>query len=162
IGRGAGALGYTLQTPQEDRHLYTRTELEDRLAVLLGGRGAELIIYGDTSTGASDDLARAAQPAQRLGLDFGMSQRPGPVYSDATAREVDEEVRRIVRETEARVDGLLRERERALRAIAARLVQKEVIQREELEEIAREHGAPPVEAPPLALVVTPPGAAAPD
>ncbi len=182
IGRGAGALGYTLQTPQEDRHLYTRAELEDRLAVLLGGRGAELIIYDDTSTGASDDLARAAEIARRMVLEFGMSERMGPVnyggtarrqrflgtdgehspeYSDATAREVDEEVRRIVRETESRVSELLRTREAALRAIAARLVQKEVILQDELKALARDNGAPPVEAPPLALMVTPDGAGAP-
>ncbi|MCO5166951.1 MAG: ATP-dependent zinc metalloprotease FtsH [Planctomycetes bacterium] len=182
IARGVGALGYTMQTPAEDRHLYTRGELDDRLAVLLGGRGAELIIYGDTSTGASDDLARAADLARRMVLEFGMSERMGPVslgsttrrqrflnvdgdgareYSDATAREVDEEVRRIVREVEARVGDLLGGRERALRAIASHLVQKEVILAEELVDLARKNGAPPAERPATVLQVTPAAAAPP-
>jgi cell division protease FtsH len=176
IARGVGALGYTMQIPEEDRHLYTRAELEDRLAVLLGGRNAELIVFGDTSTGASDDLARAAELARRMVVEFGMSEKFGPVnlggssrrqrflqvegdhgqeLSDATAREVDEEVRRIVREAEERTGDLLRTREPALRAIATRLVQKEVIFADELKDLAREHGAPPVEAPARALQVTP-------
>ena len=174
IARGVGALGYTMQVPEEDRHIHTHAELQDRLAVLLGGRGAELIIYADTSTGAADDLARAGDLARRMVLEFGMSELLGPVnlagvrrqrflgvdgdtgreYSDQTAREVDEEVRRLVRDAESRVNDLLRAREPALRGIAARLVQTEVILADELKALAREHGAPPVETPAPVLQVT--------
>jgi len=173
IARGVGALGYTMQTPSEERYVLTRGELEDRLAVMLGGRGAELLVYEDTSTGASDDLARATDLARRMVTEFGMSEAVGPIgyarhgrqrylapeeqgqrdFSDDTAREVDMEVRGIVRVTEQRVTELLASREAALRAIAGRLVRKEVILSEELDELARAHGAAPVDRPRPALQI---------
>ncbi len=178
IARGAGALGYTMLVPEEDRHIYTRGDLEDRLAWTLGGRGAELLVYGDTSTGAADDLARATELARRMCTDFGMSERLGPValgnggprqrflaglepsgppdHSDATSREVDEEVRRLVVATEERVAALLGARREALEGIAAHLVSKEVILADELKQLARDFGAPPVEPHTPRLRVTVP------
>ena len=174
IARGAGALGYTMQLPSEDRHLYTRRELEDRLAVLLGGRGAEQLIYDDLSTGAGDDLARATDIARRMVLEFGMS-RLGPIsyqgqrlrfmpgehpperreYSEETARAVDAEVTDLVRQAEERVVAILREREPALRAIATALVQREVVLAEELAAIARAHGADPIQGNGAQLALAP-------
>ncbi|HWT77408.1 MAG TPA: AAA family ATPase, partial [Candidatus Methylomirabilis sp.] len=124
IPRGIAALGYTLQLPTEDRYLLTRSELLDRLAIMLGGRTAEALTFGEVSTGAQNDLQRAADTARRMVKEYGMSPRLGAVafeperrplflpggdglgngkpYSEATAREIDEEVKRIVDETEAR------------------------------------------------------------
>jgi cell division protease FtsH len=159
IPRGIAALGYTMQLPTEDRYLLTRSELLDRLAVLLGGRAAEALVYGEVSTGAQNDLQRAADIARRMVKEYGMSERLGAVafeserrplflpggngvsglggkeYSEETAREIDQEVKRIVDESEARVHELLtRERER-LRSITTRLLEKEVLEGEELREL---------------------------
>jgi cell division protease FtsH len=154
IPRGIAALGYTLQLPTEDRYLLTRSELLDRLAVLLGGRAAEQLTYGEVSTGAQNDLQRAADIARRMVKEYGMSDRLGAVafeperrpiflpggdglgggraYSEETAREIDVEVKRIVDETEMRVKDLLTKRDRDLKAIAQRLLEKEVLEGEEL------------------------------
>src|SRR5437867_5308148 len=78
IPRGMGALGYTMQVPLEDRYLLTRPELLDRITVLLGGRAAELLVFGDVSTGAQDDLERATDLARRMVVQFGMSEAVGP------------------------------------------------------------------------------------
>jgi cell division protease FtsH len=158
IPRGIAALGYTLQLPTEDRYLLTRSELLDRLAVLLGGRAAEQITYGEVSTGAQNDLQRAADIARRMVKEYGMSERLGAVafeperrplflpagdglglggkaYSEETAREIDEEVKRIVDETEARVREILTQRDGDLKAIAQRLLQKEVLEGQELRQL---------------------------
>ncbi|HSB72464.1 MAG TPA: ATP-dependent zinc metalloprotease FtsH [Candidatus Methylomirabilis sp.] len=154
IPRGIAALGYTLQLPTEDRYLLTRSELLDRVAVLLGGRGAEALTFGEVSTGAQNDLQRAADIARRMVKEYGMSERLGAVafeperrpmflpggnglsggapYSETTAREIDEEVKRIVDETERRVQDLLTQRKSQLQAVAQRLLQKEVLDGEEL------------------------------
>jgi len=154
IPRGIAALGYTLQLPTEDRYLLTRSELLDRLAILLGGRGAETLTYGEVSTGAQNDLQRAADIARRMVKEYGMSARLGAVafepdrrplflpagdglslgkpYSEETAREIDEEVKHIVDETEARVRDILTGRATDLRVIAERLLEKEVLEGEEL------------------------------
>src|SRR5688572_32825419 len=79
IPRGAGALGYTMQRPTEDRFLMLREELENRLVVLLGGRAAEMIIYGQASTGAADDLAKATDLARNMVTRFGMNDKLGLV-----------------------------------------------------------------------------------
>jgi cell division protease FtsH len=156
IPRGIAALGYTMQLPTEDRYLLTRSELLDRLAVLLGGRAAEALVYGEVSTGAQNDLQRAADIARRMVKEYGMSDRLGAVayeserrplflpagngvgnlggkeYSEETAREIDQEIKRIVDESEGRVHQLLtRERER-LGQVAARLLEKEVLEGGEL------------------------------
>ena len=117
VQRGFGALGYTMQLPLEDRYLLTRTELENQLAVLLGGRTAELLEFGEFSTGAQNDLLRATDIARAMVTEFGMSEAIGPVnhegrrrstfvetpfmpergaYAEETARVIDAEVKRIV------------------------------------------------------------------
>jgi cell division protease FtsH len=172
IPRGIAALGYTLQLPTEDRYLLTRSELLDRLAVLLGGRGAEELAFGEVSTGAQNDLARAADMARRMVTEYGMSERLGAVayeqarppvflpagdgfgagrpYSEATAREIDEEVRRLIEGGATRVRGLLSTRAGALQALAKRLLEKEVLEGEELEQLLGERETGDVLAGPLA------------
>jgi cell division protease FtsH len=166
IPRGVAALGYTLSLPAEDRYNLTQSELEDRIAVLLGGRAAELLIYGQVSTGDADDLQKAVQLARRMVRDFGMSPRFGPVslgsdrrarflegieetsqpYSPDTAREIDSEVEKLIKKQDERVGHIIKDREKALRAIAARLMENEVIEAEELVKVATENGAPPARA----------------
>ncbi|MBI3030793.1 MAG: ATP-dependent metallopeptidase FtsH/Yme1/Tma family protein [Candidatus Rokubacteria bacterium] len=128
IPRGIAALGMTYQRPVEDRYLLTRSELEDRIAVMLGGRVAEEIVYGEVSTGAHNDLDRATEVARLMVTRYGMSERLGPLtfgndqrgqflrgaglpverdYSEETARVIDEEVRAIVERSLARVRGIL-------------------------------------------------------
>ncbi|HZU96817.1 MAG TPA: ATP-dependent zinc metalloprotease FtsH [Planctomycetota bacterium] len=163
IPRGVAALGYTLSLPAEDRYNLTQSELEDRIAVLLGGRAAELLIYGQVSTGDADDLSKAVGLARRMVRDFGMSPRFGPVslgsdrrarflegieetsqpYSPDTAREIDSEVENLIKKQDERVARIIKDREKALRAIAARLMENEVIEAEELVKVATENGAPP-------------------
>jgi cell division protease FtsH len=183
IPRGVAALGYTLSLPAEDRYNLTRSELEDRIAVLLGGRAAELLIYGEVSTGDADDLQKAVQLARRMVRDFGMSDRFGPVslgserrprflegagldgesavpYSQETAREIDSEVEKLIKGQDERVRRIIAEREKALRALAARLMEIEVLEQDELVKIATENGAPPARpsvapAPPVLPAVEP-------
>jgi len=153
IPRGLAALGYTLQRPEGDRYLLTRSELESRIKVLLAGTVAEELIFQDTSTGAQNDLEHATEIARSMVMDFGMSRlgrvtfRDGPrspflntggeyfrprLHSEQTAREIDEEIRRIVNEALQHVRDLLESRRPALEAIAARLMEKEVVDTEEL------------------------------
>jgi len=146
IPRGIGVGGMTLQLPREDKTLLTRTELLDRIAVLLGGRVAEEILFGDLSTGAANDLRRVTELVYRMVVEYGMSERLGAVslgddpqrflrgnrtqdraMSDETAREIDLEVRRVVAEQEERVRALLTERKRHLAAIARVLRDKETL-----------------------------------
>ncbi|MBI4063865.1 MAG: ATP-dependent metallopeptidase FtsH/Yme1/Tma family protein [Elusimicrobia bacterium] len=151
------ALGYTLQLPTEDRYLTTRTEIMDRLAVLLGGRCAEEIVFGDITTGAQDDLTKATTFAQRMVTEFGMSEALGPVtyrkkdeevflgrdlmrshqYSDETAERIDLEVRSIVEEARTRAKKILETGRAALDLLASKLVEKEVLDSPEIEEIIR-------------------------
>ena len=160
IPRGIAALGYTLQLPTEDRYLLTRSELLDRLAILLGGRSAEALMFGEVSTGAQNDLQRAADIARRMVKEYGMSARLGAVayeperrplflpggdglsgakpYSEETAREIDEEVKRIVDETEGRVREILTKRGPDLKAVSQRLLEKEVLEGDELHMLIRE------------------------
>jgi cell division protease FtsH len=173
IPRGVAALGYTLSLPAEDKYNLTQSELLARIAVLLGGRAAELLIYGEVSTGDADDLQKAVQLARRMVRDFGMSDRFGPVslgsdrrprfldgvldevqapYSPETAREIDSEVERLVKTQDERVQKIVKEREKALRAIAARLMENEVIEQEELLRVATENGAPPARVPAASAV----------
>lgn len=157
IPRGAGALGYTMQRPTEDRFLMLRDELESRLIVLLGGRAAEMIIYGQASTGAADDLAKATDIARNMVTRFGMNEKLGYVtyesepngylqknfmasleqrmYSDETAREIDEQVRQIVENAYNRAFSMLNQRRHLLENSARRLLEKETLTQDELEEI---------------------------
>jgi len=155
IPRGIAALGYTLQLPTEDRYLMTRSELLDRLAVLLGGRVAEELTFGEISTGAHNDLQRATDIATSMVKEFGMSDRLGYVtfekekkslffpaafgsgrdYSEETARQIDAEVKKIVDDTYARVKELLTSKKENVNELARLLLEKEVVEEEDLKKI---------------------------
>ncbi|MFZ0431038.1 MAG: ATP-dependent zinc metalloprotease FtsH [Acidobacteriota bacterium] len=157
IPRSIGALGHMLQLPTQERFLLTQPELEDRLAVMLGGRGAEEIVYsGVVSTGASDDLEKSSETARQMVTRFGMSERLGQLtygksqssrylsptlgieernYSEKTAVLIDQEVQRIIDETYERVKKILVSRREALEQIATELIDKETLNREELQKI---------------------------
>ena len=156
IPRGMGALGYTLQMPLEDRYLMTRLELLDRIAVLLGGRVAEEIIFGDVSTGAQDDLNRATEIARRMVKEYGMSKTLGPRtfvegrrsfmgndsgvfgerdHSEQTQEAIDAEVGQILEERYRLVLDTLTLKRDVLERLAKRLLETEVIDREELEKM---------------------------
>jgi cell division protease FtsH len=156
IPRGIAALGYTLQFPTEDRFLMTRSELESKIAVLLGGRVAEEVIYREVSTGARDDLLKATDIARSMVKAYGMSEKLGqlslerdrrPLYIDGggaqaagdysaeTAREIDSEVRRILEEQHARVTTVLGEKAELLRQAAKMLLEKETLTGVELQAI---------------------------
>jgi cell division protease FtsH len=153
IPRGVAALGYTQQLPDE-RLLIQREELKDRIAVLMGGRAAEEIVFGDTSTGAGNDLERATEMARRMVAEMGMSEQLGPVnfgrrqslflqtpedghadYSEATARLIDSELQRLLVEGYERALSILREDRELLDRLAALLLEKEVVDRNELREL---------------------------
>ena len=155
IPRGISALGYTLQLPTEDRYLMTKTELLDRLAVLLGGRVAEEIIFGEISTGAHNDLQRTTDIATSMVKEFGMSEKLGYVtfekekkplflpssllptreYSEDTAKQIDEEVKKIVDETYLRVKEILTAKKDKLGDLARLLLEKEVVEEADLKKI---------------------------
>jgi len=162
IPRGIAALGYTLQLPTEDRFLMTKSELENKIAVLLGGRVAEEIIYHEVSTGAQDDLMKATDIAKSMIKLYGMSDKLGQLslerdrqplflqtgqphapgdYSEETAREIDCEVRRIIDEQHARVSTVLDSQQDVLREAAAVLLGRETITGEELKAIIAKSGA---------------------
>ncbi len=152
IPRGIAALGYTQQQPTEDRYLMTRSELLDRLAVLLGGRVAEELAFQEISTGAQNDLQRASDIARSMVTEYGMSDRlglvsyersrqpmflpesysPGKNYSEAKAAQIDEEVTRFIEEAHQRVRKILSERRTVLDDLAHLLSEKESVQGEEL------------------------------
>jgi len=152
IPRGIAALGYTQQQPIEDRYLMTRTELLDRLAVLLGGRVAEELVFDEISTGAQNDLQRATDIARSMVTEYGMSERLGLVtyerarqpmfapegfassktYSEEKAAQIDEEIARFVDEAHQRVRKILTERRVVLDKLAQLLSEKESVQGEEL------------------------------
>ncbi len=155
IPRGIAALGYTLQLPTEDRYLLTRSELLERLTVLLAGRCAEELIFHEVSTGAQDDLLKATDIARRMVAAYGMSERLGPVsfeqtrrplflpeslpavreYAEETARVIDEEVKVLVQEACERARTILKEKQEMLHRLAKLLLDREVIEGEELREI---------------------------
>ncbi|MBH0182057.1 MAG: ATP-dependent zinc metalloprotease FtsH [Nitrospira sp.] len=156
IPRGVAALGYTLQLPTEDRFLMTKSELENKVAVLLGGRIAEELNFGEASTGAQNDLVKATDIAKSMVKAYGMSDKLGTItlerdrqpqflqlpigsekgdYSEETAREIDCEVRRIIDEQYERVKLLLGERKAALQQGAGLLLEQEVITGVELKAI---------------------------
>lgn len=162
IPRGVAALGYTLQLPTEDRFVMTESELRNRIAVLLGGRVAEELIYQEVSTGARDDLMKATDIAKSMVKAYGMSEKVGQLsldqerqplflqagnahgggdYSETTAREIDCEVRRLIEEQYSRVRVLLAARKDILREAAQTLLHKETISGEELKAIVHEKSA---------------------
>jgi cell division protease FtsH len=155
IPRGISALGYTLQLPTEDRYLMTKTELLDRMAVLLGGRVAEEITFGEISTGAHNDLQRTTDIATSMVKEFGMSEKLGYVtfekekkplflpsslfssreYSEDTAKQIDEEVKKIVDETYRKAKEILLAKKDELGELARLLLEKEVVEEADLKKI---------------------------
>jgi cell division protease FtsH len=144
VPHGRGALGFTMQMPTEDRYLLTREELEDRLAVMLGGRAAEQVVCGTISTGASDDIQRASELARRMVMEFGMSDKLGTVRyatqqyqflsgdttttaSPETLKIIDEEVQRITGEQYERAQQLLMDHRAALESLTRQLLETETV-----------------------------------
>jgi cell division protease FtsH len=167
IPRGVGALGYTIQRPTEDRFLMTREELENKMSVLLGGRAAELTVFGHLSTGAADDLRRVTDIARSMVTRYGMSQRLGSVaydrdprtfltgpdlpsppgekdYAEETAAAIDEEVRAIVQSAMDRALEILRARRDILERCARRLLEVETLDEKELTQLVGPPAGPPV------------------
>ena len=160
IPRGIAALGYTMQLPTEDRFLMTVSELKNRIAILLGGRAAEEVIYGEVSTGAQDDLRKATDIAKSMVKAYGMSEKLGQVslerdrqsiflqtgpsqtpgdYSEQTSREIDSEVRVLIDEQYEHARNLITSQEAILRKAAQVLLEKETISGEELKTLAASH-----------------------
>jgi cell division protease FtsH len=156
IPRGIGALGYTIQRPTEDRFLMTREELENKMAVLLGGRAAEHLVFGKVSTGAADDLQKVTSIARSIVMRFGMHEKLGNVvyeeerqsflgqpvptggdksFSEETAREIDCAVRDIVARSFERSVALLERHRDALEASARLLLQRETLNEDDLREL---------------------------
>jgi cell division protease FtsH len=164
IPRGVGALGYTIQRPVEDRFLMTREELENKMAILLGGRAAEKLVFGHLSTGAADDLRKVTDIARGMVTRYGMSEKLGHIaydrepmtflggndiatprrerdYAESTAAVVDAEVRVIVDRAFQRTLSLLQQRRPLLEATAKRLLVKETLEEAELRQLVQEHQA---------------------
>jgi cell division protease FtsH len=177
ISRGQ-ALGYTISLPTEDKFLTTRAELLDTMAMTLGGRAAEEIVFGEITTGASNDLEKVTETAKQMVMRFGMSERLGPRvfghdrsqpflgrefsaepdYSDEIAREIDDEVRRIVEDAHQTSKDILSEHHEQLDTISKILLERETIEADEFiallegkpeAEVFAEEEAPPPEAPPV-------------
>jgi cell division protease FtsH len=159
VQRGFGALGYTMQLPLEERYLATRTDLLNQLAVLLGGRTAEEIAMGEISTGAQNDLQRATDIARAMVTQFGMSDELGLVnyegsrrptfldismgpergpYGEETARHIDSEVKRIIHDAHESARTVLANRRGLLETVTRRLLEKEVIEGDELRTLIAE------------------------
>lgn len=164
IPRGLGALGYTLQRPEEDRQLVTKTELQHRICVLLGGIAAEDIIYHENSTGASNDLQRATDLARRMIMEFGMSPKLGRVHysesrsspflaggsspvdyshSEETIREIDLEVRQVIDAAYATAHEVLSTRRAVMEHITRELLEREVIDANQLQAILDQYKTGP-------------------
>jgi cell division protease FtsH len=176
VQRGFGALGYTMQLPLEDRYLMTRGDLLSQLAVLLGGRSAEEIAFGEISTGAQNDLQRATDIARAMVTEFGMSDALGAVsyngsrratflenpfgperghYAEETALTIDNEVKRIITEAHDTARRILRDHRDKLDELSARLLDKEVIEAEELQRIMGT--VPPKDADAVPTMIPPVG-----
>jgi cell division protease FtsH len=159
------ALGVTQQLPLEDKHMYGVDYIEDSLCVRMGGRVAEKLVFGDLSTGASDDLVRNTELARKMVREWGMSDRIGPMawgsqgmvflgedlmhtrdYSDETSRVVDEEVERILREQEQRATTLLKKYRGGLDAIASALREQESIDGTQVKRLVDEANGKPVKS----------------
>ncbi len=166
--RGFGALGYTMQLPLEDRYLMQRRDLLNQLSVLLAGRTAEEIAFGEISTGAQNDLLRATDIARAMVTEFGMSDVLGAinynghkrspflelslgpergVYAEETAQKIDAEVTRIMTEAHDQARRVLTDQHETLDRVARRLLEKEVIEGEELRDMLRSAGAIPPKEP---------------
>jgi cell division protease FtsH len=152
IPRGP-ALGYTLQLPQEDKYLTSKSEILSKLTVLLAGRATEETVFGEITTGAVDDLSKATSYAQKMVMEFGMSEKIGPLYlkkdegevflgrdivkqhlySNETAKSIDDEIKRIISDCYFKAKNIIIENKSALDRIVERLLEKETITGDELE-----------------------------
>jgi cell division protease FtsH len=159
IPRGIAALGYTLQMPEEDRYLKTQKELLGEVDVLLGGRAAEEVAFGIISTGASNDLSRATDIVRRMITDYGMSERFRNValsqhgagygagdpklvrdYAESTQQYIDEEISKVISERYEAVKARLSDKKALMEYVAARLLEKEIIESAEFAEIVAAEG----------------------
>jgi cell division protease FtsH len=155
IPRGP-ALGYTLQLPAEDKYIISKQELLNKISVLLGGRVAEKIVFNDITTGAQNDLAKATEIATKMVTEYGMSEKIGPLtlrkreeeiflgrdylakeklYSEYTAKLIDDEIKNIIETCEHNVEKLLSENYKKLEALANKVMEKEVLEGKEIDEI---------------------------
>jgi cell division protease FtsH len=157
IPRGM-AMGVTQQLPEEDRHFYPKAYLMNRLAVMLGGRIAEKIVFNDVSTGAQSDLKEASSLAEKMVAQWGMSEKVGPLslgrgeehpflgrelsqpkrYSEDMAWLMDQEIRNLIIEAESNADKILSDKQKTLDALAEALIKDEVLDREDVDRIIRE------------------------
>jgi len=161
VPHSRGALGYTMQMPTEDRYLLTMDELKDRIAVMLGGRAAELVEFQTISTGASDDIMRATELARRMVTEFGMSDKLGSVryagqqlqylgasvednsqISPETRQVIDGEVQRFVTEQYERAQELLEKHKAALKTVAEQLLKQETVSGTVVEEALENSPSP--------------------
>jgi len=164
IPRGIGSLGYTIQRPTEDRFLMGRSELDNKLAVLLGGRAAESICFSEVSTGAADDLKKATDIARSIVTRFGMDETLGNVsyedepspflgalpgipqpttrYSEDTTRKIDEAVRAIIKNAFGRASAILKQNHDVLEKAAKLLLEHETLDQDALQPFARQMQLP--------------------
>src|SRR5207249_1419509 len=154
ISRGQ-ALGYTISLPREDRYLTTKTNLMDRLAMTLGGRTAEELVFNEVTTGAADDLEKVTSTAKQMVMRYGMSEKLGPRvlgrnhdmpflgremgaepdYSEEIAREIDDEIRRVIEEAHVRAREVLRDHMDDLHRLSAILIERETIDKDQFERL---------------------------
>lgn len=164
ISRGM-AMGYTWNVPKEDKHLYSQAKFEDDITSMLGGRVTEKLIFGEITTGASNDLVKATKLARKMVVEFGMSDVIGPVvlgeneevvflgkdlretknYSEAVAKQIDEEVKKIIEKAESRAEQVLKSNRKLLDTLAQKLLKEETIEGEEFSKIFHKyfHGKVP-------------------
>src|SRR5204862_3000421 len=176
ISRGQ-ALGYTISLPREDRYLATKSARMDQLAMTLGGRAAEELVFHEVTTGAANDLEKVTHTAKQMIMRFGMSEKLGPRvlgrnhdmpflgremaaepdYSEEMAREIDDEIRRVTEDSHEMALTVLREHMDEMHKLAAILIERETIDKDQFERLlageaeadvfAEEQPAPPVEQP---------------
>ncbi|MCS7151119.1 MAG: ATP-dependent zinc metalloprotease FtsH [Endomicrobia bacterium] len=159
IPRGP-ALGYTLQLPAEDKYIISKQELINKISVLLGGRAAEKIVFNDMTTGAQNDLSKATEIATKMVTEYGMSEKIGPLtlrkreeeiflgrdyltrekmYSESTAKLIDEEIKNIIETCAKNVEKLLTDNINKLNALAQRVMEKEVLEAQEIDYIIQQN-----------------------
>ena len=175
ISRGQ-ALGYTISLPTEDKFLTTKAELTDTMAMTLGGRAAEEIVFSEITTGASNDLEKVTATAKQMVMRFGMSEKLGPRvfghdhgqpflgrefsaepdYSDEIAREIDDEIRRIVESAHQRAKDILGEHQEKLVTISEILVKRETIEKEQFQALLVGKSEEDVFGPDVPAETTPP------
>jgi cell division protease FtsH len=159
VSRGQ-ALGYTISLPSEDRYLTTKSTLMDQMAMTLGGRAAEELVFHEVTTGAANDLERVTSTAKQMIMRFGMSEKLGPRvlgrnhdlpflgremgaepdYSDEIAKEIDDEIRRVIEESHDKATQVLREHMEELHKLSAILIERETIDREQFERLLAGEG----------------------